>query len=725
MQQAPAQQDLVLLGGGHANALALRMLAMDRPDHTRITLVSPEPLAPYSGMLPGLVAGHYQVSDTHIDLMQLCQWAGARFVQQAVVHIDTDNQQLQLADGSTLGYDWLSINVGGIPVWDQVVGAAEHAIPVKPVSTFFPRWNRFLDQLARQPREQRAHVTVVGGGAGGTELVLAMAHAVARRGLDVALTLVTRTFLDEYNDATRRHARQALDDYGIHLHEGVSVQQVRDGTLQTDNGDVPFDSLFWCLGVRAPAFLAASNLQCHQDGFVEVDASLRSLSHRNVFAAGDCAWQVNDPAKRAGVYAVRQAKVLADNLRNSLHGNTSLRLYTPQKNFLSLLSLGDKRAVAYRNGISLAGARMWRLKDHIDRKFMRKLNALPEKPAMPATNVDEVRCAGCGSKIGDEALRHALQGLDAVQHDDILAGLGAREDASVIRWQPDALLVQSHDYFPAFVDDPFLFGRIAALHSLSDVHARNAQPHSALATACVPVNHPRLQGRDLSRLMQGALLELNRVSCALVGGHSIEGPQLAAGFTINAAINEKQLLGKRGAAPGDKLLLSKPLGSGILLAAMMRPRAVGQYLDALFEQMLISNAVAATLFHRHGARAVTDVTGFGLLGHLLEMCDASGRGAQLELESLPVLPGVLTVLQQGISSTLRPANDAMLIRCDMPARWFQHPLLGVLTDPQTSGGLLAAVPPENVEACVQACKDAGQQVWCIGSVIPGDGVRLV
>src|SRR5690606_13445723 len=376
----------------------------------------------------------------------------------------------------------------------------------------------------------------------------------------------------------------------------------------------------------------------------------------------------------------------------------------------SLLSVGENRAVGYRNGIALSGTSMWRLQDHIDRKFMRKLHELPAKPAMPETDVDEIRSAGCGSKIGDEALRRALQGLDGVQHDNILAGVSAREDASVIRWNPDALLVQSHDYFPAFVDDPFLFGRIAALHSLSDVHARNAQPHSALATACVPVNHPRLQGRDLSRLMQGGLLELNRVNCAMVAGHSIEGPQLAAGFTINAAIDEKQLLGKRGAASGDRLLLSKPLGSGILLAAMMRPRAVGQYLDALFEQMLVSNATAARAFHQHGARAVTDVTGFGLLGHLLEMCDASGRGAQLELESLPVLPGVLTVLQQGISSTLRPANDAALIRCDIPARWFRHPLLGVLTDPQTSGGLLAAVPPENVEACMRACKEAGQQV---------------
>src|SRR5690606_508439 len=271
MQQAPAQQDLVLLGGGHANVLALRMLAMDRPDHTRLALVPPDPPARYSGMLPGLVAGHYQVTDTHIDLVQLCQWAGARFVQQAATRIDTDSQQIQLADGSTLGYDWLAINVGGIPVWDKVPGAAEHAIPVKPVSSFFPRWNRFLDQLASQPRKQVARVTVVGGGAGGTELVLAMAHAVARRGLDVALTLVTRTFLDEYNDATRRHARKALDDYGIHLHEGVSVQQVSDGILQTDKDDVPFDSLFWCLGVRAPAFLSASNLQCHQNGFVEVD----------------------------------------------------------------------------------------------------------------------------------------------------------------------------------------------------------------------------------------------------------------------------------------------------------------------------------------------------------------------------------------------------------------------------------------------------------------------
>lgn len=724
MQQAPAKHDLVLLGGGHANALALRMLAMERPSATRITLVSPQSLAAYSGMLPGLVAGHYRLTDTHVDLPQLCQWAGARFVQQAVSRIDPEQRCLHLADGSTLAYDLLSINVGGTPAWGEVPGAAEFAIAVKPVASFYARWSRYLDGLAQRESQAPAQVTVVGGGAGGTELVLAMAHAAARRGLTLTLRLVTRDLLGEYNDRARRHAREALAAYGVELVEHATVTAVTRNTLHTRNGDHRFDALFWCLGVRAPGFLAECGLQCTDDGFVEVDASLRSLSHDNIFAAGDCAWQSNAPARRAGVYAVRQAPVLAANLRAALH-DEPLRLYHPQKQFLSLLSLGGQRAIGYRNGVALAGEWLWRLKDRIDRRFMQRLNALPDKPAMPATTGDNLRCAGCGAKVGGEALRQALAPLHAVTHDNILAGLEAREDASLVRWNPKALLVQSHDYFPAFVDDPLLFGRIAALHALSDVHARNARPHSALATVCVPVNHPRLQARDLTRLMEGALMELNRDGCALIGGHSIEGPQLAAGFTINAEAVDTQLAGKQGARPGDVLLLTKPLGHGVLLAAMMQPRPVGAWLDALFENMLASNAVAGRLFHQAGARAVTDITGFGLLGHLLEICEAGAVGAQLELDTVPVLDGVVTLLRQGVSSSLRPANDAALARTDIPARWLGHPLLGVLTDPQTSGGLLAAVPADKVNECLRACADAGQKTWRIGTIISGDMVRLV
>lgn len=734
MKSAPAQYDLVLAGGGHAHALALRMLTLkmgrtSQPLNTRITLISPQPLAAYSGMLPGLIAGHYAFEDAHIDLPQLCQWAGVRLIQQEVRAIDTRINRLTLADGSSVDYDWLSLNVGGTPAVSSVPGADEFAIAVKPVSSFYPRWKAFVDTLASAqsqdaPTQRGYAISVVGSGAGGCELILAMAHALQRRHLTAKLTLVGNDFLSGMPVKAQQKMADAMARYNIDVQRNVTITEVTNDHVVTQNGNIGHDAVFWCTGVNAPRWLAQSSLLTTAEGFVQVDRTLKSLSTTNVFAAGDCAWQADNPAPRAGVYAVRQAKVLAHNLLASIQGD-ALKQYAPQKHFLSLLSLGEQNAIAVRRGLVMSGPRLWQLKDRIDHGFIDKLNTLPARPAPAITHQnEEVRCAGCGAKVGDAALRKALTGLAPITHSNIIAGLAQREDASVINWQPGRLLVQSQDYFPAFVSDPYLFGRIAALHSLSDVHARNAQPHSALASVCLPINHQRLQGRDLERLMRGAVEELNRVDCALLGGHTIEGPQMAAGFTINGSATENQLLGKGGAKVGDTLLLSKPLGSGILLAALMQTVQAGRYVDALFEQLLISNATAATVFYHNGAKAVTDVTGFGLLGHLLEICDASHVTASLDANAVPVLPGAMSLYHRGIFSTLKSSNDAALTRCQISPALLKHPMLAILTDPQTSGGLIGAVPKKNVDACIKAMTEKGQSVWAIGTIGEDSNLRV-
>jgi selenide, water dikinase len=734
MKSVPAQYDLVLVGGGHAHALALRMLTLrmsnnSQPLNARITLISPQPLAAYSGMLPGLIAGHYAFEDTHIDLPQLCQWADVRLIQQEVIAVDTSINRLSLADGSSVDYDWLSLNVGGTPAVNQVPGADKFAIAVKPVSSFYPRWKTFVDTLTRSKAnnaqaDKTYAISVVGSGAGGCELILAMAHALQRRALTAKFTLIGSDFLSDMPAKAQQKMADAMAYYGIDVQRNTTITEVTNECVVTANGNIHHDTLFWCTGVNAPEWLAHSSLLTTDDGFVQVDQTLKSLSTTNVFAAGDCAWQAHNPAPRAGVYAVRQAKVLAHNLLASIQGD-ALKHYAPQKHFLSILALGEKKAIAVRRGLAISGSRLWQLKDRIDRAFVKKLNVLPTRPILPIYNAKEdVRCAGCGAKVGDAALRKALTGITPISHKNIIAGLAQREDASVIDWQPGKLLVQSQDYFPAFVSDPYLFGRIAALHSLSDIHARNAQAHSALASVCLPVNHQRLQGRDLERLMRGAVEELNRAGCALLGGHTIEGPQMAAGFTINGSATQEQLLSKGGAHVGDNLILTKPLGSGILLSALMQQVQAGRYLDTLLEQMLISNENAATIFHHYSAQAVTDITGFGLLGHLLELCDASHVSAALDTNSVPVLPGATTLFSRGIFSTLKSSNDAALARCRIAPAFINHPMLAILTDPQTSGGLIGAVAVENTQACLNAMAEKGQQAWVIG-VVTEENVRRI
>lgn len=715
MQPGGALHDLVLVGGGHSHALCLRRLGMAPPPRARITLISPESLTPYSGMLPGLVAGHYSVADTHIDLVRLCQWADVRLIRDRVIGLDADRRMLHLADGEPVGYDWLSLDVGSTPDLDSVPGAREHAVPVKPVSVFRHRWDLLVEQL--RERREPARVLVVGGGAGGTEMVLAVAHALHRHGLTATLELVTNgPLLPDYPERLRRTMEQALTRYGIRLRSHWPVHRVEaDALLGPAEASLEYDFLLWCTGARGAPWLADSALETTNQDMVRVDVRLRSSSHDNVFAAGDCAWLESRSLPRAGVHAVRQGPVLAANLDAAIR-NRPLRSYRPQRRFLSLLSAGGRYAAGSRGGITVRGAWVWRWKNRIDRRFMEQFQQLPDM-AMNAGREpadSTMRCAGCGAKVGPEALREALEGLSTPVQPEVLADFRAGEDAAVLRWPAQQLLVQSLDHFPAFIDDPFLFGRIAVLHALSDLHAMHARPHSALATVTVAWNHPRLQGRDLRRLMAGAVRELDRAGCTLLGGHSLEGPQMAAGFTVNGTMSPDGGFRKGGARPGDRLLVTGRLGTGIALAGLMHGRTRGPWLDAALEQMLESNATAADILADHGVSGCTDITGFGLLGHLLEILDASAVTAQLNLDALPVLEGALRLVNEGIHSTLRPANDAALTRCAIPEHRRDHPLLAVLTDPQTSAGLLAAVPAERAGACLEALEQAGYSATDIG-----------
>jgi selenide, water dikinase len=712
VQFLPAKQDLVLVGGGHSHALALRMLAMTPLPDTRITLVSPESLSPYSGMLPGLIAGHYQLEDTHVDLPRLCQWAGVRFIRARALSLDARLNRLTLDDGSTLDYDWLSLDVGSTPALDQVPGARDHAIAVKPVADFRHRWQQVLDQWPATGA--LPEVTIVGGGAGGTEIALAMATALSRRGLRARLTLICAgELLAGYPARLRQSLRRHLRDADIQLREHQRVRRVSPGVLHAGE-DHPFQLLFWCTGATGPGWLADSGLALTDSHFVQVNASLQSCSHSNVFAAGDCAMIEGMALPRAGVYAVRQAATLAANLRRSIAGQP-LRRWKPQKHFLSLLAAGSRDAAGSRGRWSVAGPWVWRWKDRIDRRFMAMFEQLPARRMAPTPTADEIpRCAGCGAKVGSEALQQALAGLAPLKQDSIIAGVDAREDASVLRWPPGQLLVQSQDFFPAFIDEPALFGRICVLHSLSDIYAMNAQPHSALATVTLPVNHQVLQGRDLKRLMRAAVDELNQAGCSLLGGHTLEGPQLAAGFAVNGSALEEALFHKGGARPGDLLLMTKALGTGVILAARMQLKARAAAVDATLASMLVSNGPSAAVLARHGVRSCTDITGFGVLGHLLEMCRASGCGVRLEAEAAPLLPDALSLANRGVASTLKPANDAALAACQMTARWHDHPLLTLLTDPQTSGGLLAAVPAAQADACLADLRALGVPAAAIG-----------
>ncbi|MEP4148889.1 MAG: selenide, water dikinase SelD [Halioglobus sp.] len=711
--QAEMQQDLVLVGGGHTHALVLRMLAMDPIAGLRITLISPASHTPYSGMLPGLVAGHYSFEQTHIDLARLCQWAGVRFIESEVIALDPENKRLSLVGRPAIEYDLVSLDIGSQPELDSVPGAREYSIPVKPVAGLWQRWRDLSPRLSEQDEPKK--ISVVGGGAGSVELALAMAHALAGRAVSITLVCGAPEVLSGYNRSARSAVMAALLRHEINVMLDSRVSTVQDGALTlADGSSHVFDELFWCTGASASPWVAASGLGCDARGFLQVTDALQSVDSDWVFGAGDIATQVNHPRPKAGVYAVRQAPVLAHNLRAKLLGE-KLKQHKPQQRFLSLVSLGDRQAVADRGPFSATGNWVWRWKDRIDREFMGRFEDLPQMVESGKGDVirgafdtaGKPHCGGCGAKVGATGLSAVLMKL-AADYPGLSLPPGEGDDASPIPGAGNGPLVQSLDVLRQMTADPWLMGRIAANHALSDLYACGAHPVSALAAITLPFARSSLLQRELEQILAGALHEFSQVGCALTGGHSMQGPELQVGFAVNGRAMQAsgEFMPKRGAKPGDLLILTKPLGTGVLFAAHMQQLADGREIAAAVEMMLQSNVRAAALAVARGATACTDVTGFGLAGHLLEVL-TDDQQATLHLESLPQLSGVAGHLAAGVRSTMHEANTASGLMSMNPALLSVVSGAEILFDPQTSGGLLIAVEAGEAAPLLEELFEAG------------------
>lgn len=764
--QAPApSKTVVLVGGGHTHVQVLRRWAMDPPEGVRVLVVLDRSIAVYSGMVPGFVAGDYAQHELEIDVLPLARRAGAGVILSAATDLDPVRREISIEGRPPIRYDVASLDVGSTVRGLELPGVREHALATRPIADFVRSLDARTDALARLDRAPR--ILVVGGGVAGTEIAFTLDARLRGRGLAPEISVVSSD--DEIPSGSTARLRSTLHREArqrkIEMLVGEEVLRVEAGAVYTRPADsgrtqgasdpsAPLatrreaDLVIWATGAAPVAFpqhAGVARLATDPAGFIEVRDTLQTTGFDDVFAVGDCARLVDQRwIPRAGVYAVRQGPVLEANLRARLQDRPQLRRYRAQKDFLSLLNLGGGRAIGSKWGWAASGRPIHRLKDWIDRRFMDRFQVLDaEGRVRPAqarlgamgggagageADPTEMACGGCAAKLGAHPLASALERLpESAEDASVVLGLDARDDVAATRGRDGSLTLHNIDAIRAFCDDPYLVGRVAASNALSDLFATGGQPRHAQAIIALPDLPPHTSsatsGQEiLFQTLSGIRSILDPLGVSLLGGHTTIGDALSVGLAVTGdASDVSALLTQAGARVGDDLLLSQPLGTGVVLAADMQGLAPSAWVVEAHAAMQRTNAIGGRLAARAGVRAATDVTGFGLAGHLLTLLDATGLGAEIERGAVPFLPGARQLWAEGLRSTAHPANREAF---EPRIRGASEADEAWLFDPQTSGGLLLTVPPDDTDALIESFRAAGEpELTRIGRIRSVDGAR--
>lgn len=719
---------LVLAGGGHSHALLLRTWAMHpkRRPNGLITLVSRYSTTLYSGMVPGLVAGLYSRQDLEINLRRLTDQAGVALLIGEITGLDRERQVLLLAGRPPLNYDELSLNLGCITPAPEGNKGDQDSMAIKPLEPAISA----IDQVETDHSDDP--VQLIGSGLAAIELAMALRHRWPTRRVQLQVKP------GRINTAFQKALAIA----------GVDVHQTIESAAAAKN---PASLRLHCTGSRAPAWLATSGLQVDALGRVRTAPTLQALDNPHVFASGDCAVIDRDPRPASGVWAVRAAVPLAHNLEARCI-DKPLKAWRPQRQSLQLLggfnTRGEPTAWAVWGPLFLGPHPwLWRWKQSIDRRFMSRF----EKSGMvhsPETSDSAMLCRGCAAKVSADILQAGLDG----------AGLGrlgaAPEDAALvplINGEQNKPLLQSVDGFPALISDPWLNGRLTALHACSDLWACGANVSSAQAVVTLPLVEPVLQEYLLAQTLAGIHSALDPQQAALIGGHTLETREssptpCSLGIQVVMSVQGwplSKIWPKQGIQANDQLLLSRPLGTGVLFAAAMTGASKPADLDRALAQLqtsqhlLVEQLAALEARHPGELHAVTDITGFGLLGHLGEMLGKRDDfkpklHVKLEATAIPALPGSMELLKAGHASSLAPANrrawdlldpepqqtipSAVTLNLGLINKGSsQHrALLELLVDPQTCGPLLISATETLSEALL---KEDPKGWWPIGRAL--------
>ena len=742
----PVVSDLVLLGGGHANIQVLKMMAMNPIGGLRITLISDQTHSPYSGMVPGYLAGYYSYEDCHFDLRRICEELGQRFIKAKIIGVDTQRKKIRLENRADISYDCASINVGiePKPIENSSQEPALRLIPLKPISRFIAHWDRLISELKAYQGDAPLQLAVVGAGASGVEISIILKMLIDQNKWNAQVCLIHRhEFLVSAKDRrAQRRLSKTLEESGIKVLQNTEVLEAHENglALKDDRGGLYIKEFYRALiatQASAPTWFKSSGLPVDQDGFVKVTGKLLIENEDALFAAGDCIHFSPSPLKKAGVYAVRQGRVLEHNIRAFFTGKSSLRTFHPKKHVLSLITIGDRKALVHQDGPSILRwmwpSLLWQVKDGIDRRFMNRFQAETFEanpghvskimPAPKSTLVPEEwqanTCGGCGSKLAASTLTQSLNQLAIPEDESVLLGVQDGEDCALTRFSENRLCLQTIDQFRSFISDPFILGQIATQHALSDVYAMGGIAKTVQVGLTLCAATEKIHREDIFQVMSGVLDILSKSNVSLVGGHTGEGSELAVAIAVQGEVAPEQVLRKRLAQPGNRLILTKPIGTGVIFAANMLAQANGRLVDEVLSSMLQSNKTAMAAIRSFDISGCTDITGFGLLGHVFEMMGKNSDsvlGIKIDYKAIPLFDGVCDLFNKGYFASLAPENYESLscmLSADVNNQHFP-----ALFDPQTSGGLLFSVPAHQTDDCLKALHQSGVSKACvIGEVI--------
>ena len=677
-------KQLVLIGGGHANVQVLKKLCKDNIRGLHTILISEHFEAIYSGMTPGFIHKDYNKEAISIDLQRLCFNAGATFIRDKVIKLDTNHRELQLQNLPPVNYDLLSINTGSISNTKKInIENSSKCFFVKPISSLVKNLSK-IDQIVKNKKNK---IVIVGGGVASYELAFSLKR---RYEIPLEITILGKKILNEknLNKKTKNSLKKIAENLSIREYAG-EVISISEKYLTLNNGDkIDCDISLVSTGASIETWLLESNLIKDEKGFIKVNNNLLSINEKNVFVTGDACNIENKPKPKSGVMAVRHGEILKENIFLKLTGKNLIK-FKPQKNWLYLIGTYKNYALLNYFFISLHNRWCWKLKVWIDKSFIKKFkftnNQQMTKRNLELENFEKTKmyCQGCGSKVSKKTLINYIKKTS----ENIYL-----KDSSIVN-NKSLQILQTIDHIKLFSSlNPFDFGKISYLHSQNDILAAGGEVKSLSVSLSVPFSENSVEKFYLEYFMEGIKFEADKSGCIISSGHSYQSQEPGITLTLNGEI--KSNVSKNSAKTGDLIYLSRPLGTGYLIAAYFNNSEMlsGSDFEEILNNLKKENFFAVNSAINSGSQTMTDISGFGLSSHLIDICLSSNLSSELNLSHEILINSNIDLLKMFKSTGFKNNHESSGEYIKISKN---HPLKNILFDPQTNGPMLIAINKQN------------------------------